>query len=212
MLSESMHNYPDGYKEKPWCPSTKLVQICASLAGVELTPETFCTEELSNARYSEGTIHWFETGDFYPKASCVKVNQILVQQIDIIGKKIELPGEENIAEEIRSANSTADMLVVTTHYTQLKEDFGKRETILNRWRDIIFQTCCSTTSDEKNEYFRQFKTASELPEEEIIDRVKQFTSALNKITEYIPRAINLGCGAAKNCPQSPRVYHYRRNS
>jgi hypothetical protein len=211
MLDERMHNYPEGYEEKPWCPNTKLVQICASLAGVELTPETFCTETIGNASYSDGILGWLERADFYPATSCVKVNQKLIRQLEAVKKIVGAPSDKDTTKKITEAKYLPTRLEIFRSYKKAVEEYEKRQTIINRWRNVVFETCCSTTKYEKNEHFRQFKSARELPEGEIIDKVKQFTSALNKITEYEPRFINLSCGEARNCHQSPSVHHFGRN-
>ena len=211
MLSESMHNYPEGYEEKPWCPNTKLVQICASLAGVELTPETFCTETIENAQFSEGVINWLERADFYPATSCVKVNQKLNRQLEVIRKIVKAPSDKDTTKKIAEAKDLPTRLEIFKSYEKAMEEYEKRQSIVDRWRKVIFETCCSTTKDEKNEHFRQFKSADELSENEILDKVRQFTSALNKITKYEPKFIDLSCGEAKNCNQSPSVHHKGRN-
>ena len=211
MFPELMHNYPEGYKEKPWCPSTKLVQICASLAGVELTPETFCTETIENAVYSEGILNWLEKADFYPAASCVEVNQELDRQLRIVEKIAEAPSDSDTTQKIAEAKDMPAKLEIFRSYEKAMDGCERRKTIIDRWRRVVFETCCSTTKDERNEHFRRFKSAGELSEEEIIDRVRQFTSTLNKITEYKPRVIDLGCGKARNCRQSPSVRHTGRD-
>ena len=205
MFSEKYHNYPEGYEKTPWCPSTQLVQICASLAGVELTPETFCTETLEDARYSDGAIPWLKEGKFYPKPSCVKVNRMLLQQIDLAKTEINLPSDNEITLKIEYATDLKAKLKTLESYKKVKDMHDARESTINRWRNVIFETCCTTTSDEKNVHFRQFESADELTEEEITDKVTKFTEALNKITKYNPDPwfLDLGLGAAKNCPQSP---------
>lgn len=205
-LGEAMHNYPEGYKEGPYCPYTKLVQISASLAGIELTPETFCTETLKNARFSDGAIHWLKQGDFYPRVSCVKVNQELVQQLKIVEKVVEAPSDKDTTEKIAEAKDLSAKREIFKSYEMSMEKYERRQSIIDRWRKIIFETSVSTTSDEKNPHFRQFKSADELSEEEIVGRVKQFTQALSEITGlqqewHIP-------DGAENCPQSPKHNHY----
>jgi hypothetical protein len=184
MLDERMHNYPEGYEEKPWCPNTKLVQICASLAGVELTPETFCTEELANARYSDGAFQWLEHGDFYPRASCAKVNRELIQQLKIVKEIVELPSDKEITLKIEDARDLPNKLKILRSYDEVKGAYDQRKAIINRWRNVVFETCCSTVEDENNKHFRQFKSVDELDEKEVIQKVNQFTSALIEITEY----------------------------
>jgi hypothetical protein len=207
MLGESMHNYPEGYKEGPYCPYTKLVQITASLAGIELTPQTFCTEELSNARFSEGTISWLKSGDFYPRVSCVKVNRELVRQLEFLNEEVEdFPSDEEVTRRVNKAKDLSTKNDILESYKKTMDKYVKGAIILNRWRKVIFETSVSTLSDEKNEHFRQFKSADELSQEEIVNKVEQFTLALNKITGYEPNVIK-GSGGAENCPQSPGHHH-----
>jgi hypothetical protein len=207
MLGEAMHNYPEGYEEKPWCPNTKLVEICASLAGVKLTPQTFCTEELSNAHFSDGAIHWLKSGDFFPRVSCVKINRELIRQMEVVDEKVEAPSEEDTTRKISEAKDMSTKSEVFELYKQATDKYEKRKAIVDRWRKVVFETSVSTASDEKNEHFRQFNSADELSEDEIFDKVVQFTLALNKITGYEPDIV-LGGGGAINCPKSPEHHHY----
>jgi hypothetical protein len=207
MLGERMHNYPEGYKEKPWCPNTKLVQIGASLAGIEIAPEDFCTEELSNAHFSEGAIHWLKSGSFFPRVSCVKVEGELIRQMEIVDEEVEAPSNEEATRKINEAKDMPAKQEIFESYKKAMDEYEKRKAIIDRWRKVIFEVSVSTPADEKNEHFRQFKSADELPEDEIITKVEQFTSALNKITGYEPNVIK-GSGGAENCPQSPEHHHY----
>lgn len=206
MSREAMHNYPEGYEKKPWCPSTKLVQICASLAGMELTPEAFCTEELFNANYSENIFDWLERGDFLPKVSCMEVNRELIRQMEIVDEDVEAPSNEEATRKINEAKDMPAKQEIFESYKKAMDKYERRKVIVDRWRKVVFETSVSTTSDEKNEHFRQFKSADELSEDEIFDNVVHFTSALNKITGYVPNLI-LGGGGAINCPQSPEHRH-----
>ena len=202
-----MHNYPEGYEEGPYCPYTKLVQITASLANIKFTPQTFCTEEVSNAQFSDGAIHRLKSADFYPRPSCLQINRVLTQQLEIVGNPVKAPSDEDATKKIAKAKDMPAKLKVFESYKKTKDAYERRKTIVDRWRKVIFETSVSTTSDEKNEHFRQFESENELPEEEIISRVTQFTSLLNKITGYVPNLI-LGGGGAINCPQSPEHHHY----
>jgi len=207
MLDERRHNYPKGFQEKPWCPNTELVQICASLAGIELTSEKFCTETIENARSSEGIAHWLESADFYPAASCVDVNRRLVRQLEVVNEKADAPSNEDTLQKIDGTKDLSVKLEAFEAYKKAQEKYEKRQTIVDRWRRVIFETSVSTTEDKENKHFRRFESESQLSETEVVDKVIQFLSALNKITGVEPHTIDLSCGKAKNCPQTPIIHH-----
>lgn len=203
-----MHNYPEGYEKKPWCPNTKLVQICASLAGVELTPQTFCTETINDAHYSGGTIHWLESANFHPAASCAKVNQELIQQLKLAEKVVEAPSYTDTSQKIIDAKDLSAQLKIFRSYEKVMDEYEKRKTIIDRWRKVVFETSVSTTADEKNEHFRRFKSADELLEDEVVGKVKQFMESLEKIIGFEKETIGWWRGEVKNCPQAPKSRHY----
>jgi hypothetical protein len=198
---DELHNYPEGYEKKPWCPHTKLINICASLAGSNIDPESFCYEKIKNPIYSGGAINWIIGGNLFPETSCVNVNWALVKQIKIAEMEIVLPAEFDVDTRISGAESFKERVEIVNTYTKTRAVYDERQSILKRWRKVIFETCCSTPSDEKNLYFRQIKSQDELSEEEIIGRVKHFTAALNKITGYNERLVR--DKSAENCKQSP---------
>jgi hypothetical protein len=206
MFDERTHNYPAGYKEKPWCPHTQLVQIGASLAGIELTPETFCTERVENAVYLEGIPHWIDRADFIPAASCAKLNRELLEQLKLVKEEVLLTPDSVVNRELDRAAGFDAKKAVIDKYKSERERHSKKQEIFTRWRKVVFETSISTSSDENNEHFRQFKSADELSGDEIIDKVEQFTSALNKITGYEPDVVRSSRGA-ENCPQSPKYHH-----
>jgi hypothetical protein len=208
MLDERVHNYPEGYEEKPWCPSTKLVQICASLAGVELTPETFCTETIKNAHYSGRAIQWLESADFHPAASCAKINHKLLDQLKLVKEEISLTPDNIINRELDQMKSFDAKKTVVDKYKPEREHYSKRQETFARWRNVIFETCCSTPDDEKNVHFRQIKSADELSEAEIIEKVEQFTQSLGEIVGYEEGTIGFYTGGVVNCPQSPHPGHF----
>jgi len=143
------------------------VQICISLTGIDLTPETFCYEHeetLARIVRPVSFIPLLRVKNFYPEASCIEVNRILIKQWDIIGKKFNQPDE-------------------------------KKQVILARWRKVIFET---------NQNLGRFKSADEIPEDEVKERVRQFTTALIQITGFEPGVTLVG--PAKNCPQSPKTH------
>jgi hypothetical protein len=207
MFDERMHNYPEGYEKKPWCPNTKLIQICASLANVKLTPETLCTEELYDARFSGGAIHWLESGSFLPKVSCINIECKLVQQIEIVDENAETPSDEEATRKINEAKDMHAKQEIFESYKQAMDKHERQKAIVDRWRKVIFETSVCTASDEKNEHFRRFNSADELSEDEIFDKVIRFARALHEITGYEPNIIK-GNGGAENCPQSPEHHHY----
>lgn len=197
-------NYPEGDKNKPWCPSTKLIQIGAQLAGVDLNPNTFCGEKMSDARYSDGAIHYLESANYYPRVSCLNVHMNLIDQMELVEQDIQEPTTGEIGKALGFANSPQEKAEISKEYTRKMEAYYKRECAIKRWKDVIFETSVSHKGDEPNPHFRQFETADDIPFEEVIDKVKGFIGALEKITGYKPMTISLH-GGAKNCPQSPRI-------
>ncbi|MGA3291779.1 MAG: hypothetical protein ABSC49_01375 [Candidatus Microgenomates bacterium] len=208
MFDERRHNYPDDYEKGPYCPHTKLIQICASLTGVELTPENFCTEKMSNTRYSDGFIHYLESADFHPAASCAQLNHKLDQQIELAEKKISLTPDNIIKSKLDKINDISSIKKTADKYATEKELYLKKQEILTRWKTVIFKTSVSTTQDEKNVHFRQFKSEEELPDEEVLNKVKKFKAALEKITGFDKEQFGWYWGEVKNCPQAPTHHHY----
>lgn len=189
---EPHNNYPEGYEKKPWCPHTELVQTCASLTGVELTPNTFCTEELENARYSDGTPNYLVSGDFHPKASCARINLELCKQLKLAVQEVQLTPDNIVVEEFSEAETIDAKEAVSDKYFSERERYFKRQEIIDRWRGIIY---------EKDPHFRQLKSPDDLSEEEIINKVGQLEEDLQKIVCYHNNE-------AENCPQSPHFRHY----
>ena len=178
------HNYPKGFEKKPWCPHTEVVNICALLTGEELTPQTFCYEQMRNPIYSDGAIHTLEHATFYPEASCAKINNKLHEQLDLV------------------INCPSNLVNETAADKTIQDNITKRKEIINRWREKIFKTYYSTPDGEKNGHPRQLEYTSQLTEEKIIDRVKQLAKSLRQI-------VGPHNNEAEHCPQSP---HFRRYS
>lgn len=210
MFGEGIHNYPEGYEEKPWCPYTQLVQIGVSLAGLEVTPDTFCYQRLENARYSGGAIHYFEGGDFYPEASCSKATKKLIEQLRIVSIKVEMPSEQATINKMDKTVYLSSKIEVADDYKEKKKVYDQRKMIIDRWRKVVFETSYSTTADEKNVHFRQLESSDDLTEEEIINNVKQFTEALQKIVGFKQNTIGWHIGEVKNCDQAPQTRHINK--
>jgi hypothetical protein len=203
MFTEIRHNYPEGHKDKPWCPRTQLVQIGAALTGLELTPDTFCTERLVNARFSGGAIHYLESGSYNPAASCAKINKELLSQLSTINSKIALPSEAKASVEINKAKGMVEKQKLFESYKSEKDKYDARQKIIDRWRGVIFETCCSTTADDENAHFRKFGSADELMEDEIVRYVKHFSKVFEELIGYEKNTLGWWSDAAKNCNQSP---------
>jgi hypothetical protein len=201
MLGEAMHNYPEGYQEGPYCPQTKLIQIGALLAGIELTPETFCTEKMENPSYG-GPYHGLESVNFRPAASCTKVNQELFQQLETVKDIVKLPPEKEVLSKINDAKDLKAKWKIFESYDDTRIRYEQRKAIIDRWRKVVFETSVGTTEDEKNVHFRQFKSADELSEDEIIHKVEQFKAALLKIVGHEENTGWLS-GVVGNCSQAP---------
>jgi hypothetical protein len=206
MLAETKRNYPEEYKKGPHCPHTKLVEICASLTGIELSPESFCYEQVENATYSRGAIPWLETADISAKASCIKVNKLLCRQLSTVSVEVNLPSGEEVQKKVDLAQDIDTKTKILEEYKTTKEKYTSRQDILDRWRKVIFNTSCATPADEPNPHFRSIKQGSDLTEEEIITKVRQFNSALTSITGYKPNTFFFGGEHAVNCHQTPRSY------
>ena len=204
-------NYPEGYKKEPWCPHTKLVQIGISLAGIEVNPNYFCYAEIQNPVYSDGAIHYFEGGDFFPKASCSIVNKALDSQLQVVAVQVEKPSEPEASTELHNAKSLAEKIEIIKTYEKAMNTYNERQKIMDRWRTVIFETCCSTTESEANVHFSQFKSADELSEEEIVGLVEKFKDALQKIVGHGKDTIGWHVGEVKNCNQAPRLHSYRKH-
>lgn len=207
MFTETKHNYPEGYKEKPWCPNTQIILICASLANLPTDPETFCYEQIGNARYSRGQIPWLKSADYYPAASCAKIKRKLFEQLALAKVNLALTPTNAIEQEFEKAQTPEAKNKVLNKYGLEKELYFKKQETIERWRGVIFETCCSTPDDEKNVHFRQIKSPDELSESEIVDKVKQFTESLSKIIGYKEGTVGWYSNGAQNCPQAPEYYH-----
>jgi hypothetical protein len=208
MFDERAHNYPQGYKEGPHCPNSTLVEICNSLAGNDRTPDNFCTETMENPVFSRGIISLLKSADFYPVASCAISNKMLDRQLEFVKHDFILPTEEEIIAKSNGAKTVDEKAKVFKTFDIAKENFNSKKTIIERWRNVIFNTCCATTTDEENPHFRRFDSVSELTEDEIIDRVKSFADALQKIIGYKKESLGWWGNEADNCPRSPSGRHY----
>ncbi len=209
MFPEKDHNYPEGYEKTPWCPNSKLVEICNSLAGLKPTPEYFCTNEIENGVWSGDMLNHLEIGDFVPNTSCHRSNLELVSQLKIVkGDVPHLPGDNEIKLKIEKANSKEEMSEIFKSYLSIKSKYDEKNTIIERWRKVIFEITCSTVGDEKNDHFRQFSSSDELSEKEIIEKVEQFTESLDEIVGYKEGTYGYYRGGAMNCPQSPSDGHF----
>ncbi len=186
-------NYPGGYKEKPWCPHTKLIEICTDLAGYETNPEKYCGESVFG----------------FPVTSCIEVNKILKLQLNRVNEKDDTkqPDEEAITKYLSGKASLEEKSQTLEKYKEQLEKYNSRKNILRRWRQVVFDTCCATTSDEKNAHFRQMQKPEDLKEEEVVLKVKQFISSLEAVTGGYEEGVIRGDGGADNCNQSPR-YHF----
>lgn len=200
-------NFPEGDANKPWCPSTKLIQIGAQLAGVDLDPNSFCGEKMSDAHYSDGAIHYLESANYFPRVSCLNVQMKLIDQMELVEQDIQEPTTEEMGSALESANSPQEKAEISKEYTRKMEAYYKRECAIKIWKDVIFKTSVSHKGDEPNAHFRQFESAEDIPFEEVVNKVKGFIEALGKITGYKPMTINFH-GGAKNCTQSPRMHDY----
>jgi len=211
MFNERKHNYPKSSGEEPVCPFSDIVEIGNKLSGLSVTPKEFCTESIHNAQYKRGGCFGYSeliSANFYPEASCAKSAKLLEGQLKIVAKKVKLPTDEDVVAKIDSAKSLDNKSEIIQAHEKLKQKHALREGIITRWRQVIFETCCSTTKDNENGHFRRFNSADELTEKEIIDKVNIFSQALNKIVEYEDEMLTRCFDEAKNCPKSPRYHNY----
>lgn len=196
-------NFPEGHKEKPWCPSTKLIQIGAQLAGVEIKPGNFCGQKMTDVRYSQGAFHYLESANYFPRVSCKAVHIDLMNQMKLVEKDMKEPDTKKMERELENADYKTKTAIVAKWADKMKA-FQEREEIIGRWRTTIFNVSYSHKGDEPNPHFRQFEKAEDVPVEETVGKVKDFIVALEKITGYKLFVID-GHGGAKNCPQSPKI-------
>jgi len=209
MLSERVQNYPEGYDKKPWCPYSKLVQISALLTGVELDPETFCYEEVEIPELSFGVLHLLRGARSTPKASCSILNKELAEQLKLVAEDVPPVDEDKINKEIDAATSYKAKKAVIAKHDPEREKYLKKQEILGRWRNVIFETCVSTPEGETNVHFRQIKSSEDLAEEEILSKVKDFKKALGKIVGFPECSLEYMVGKVENCPQAPK-HRYER--
>ncbi|QQG42050.1 MAG: hypothetical protein HYV90_01910 [Candidatus Woesebacteria bacterium] len=202
-------NFPEGHGEKPWCPHTKLIQIGASLAGIDLDPNTFCGEKMTNTHYSDGVIHYLEAATYYPTTSCKDVHVALLDQVQLVEQSIEEPNIKEFEMELETAVSSREKAAISDKFAEKMGNYQKREDTIERWRKTMFKISFSEKGDEPNPHFRQFDKPEDIPFEEIIGKVKDFIGALERVTGYKPATFS-GLGGAKNCPQSPRFHQYNR--
>ncbi len=201
-------NYPEGHDGKPWCPQTKLIQIGADLVGKKLDPGTFCAEKMTDVHYSEGAIHYLEHATFSPKVSCLEVHIKLIHQMEIVKANIAEPDAEVAAAKIKFAKSVEEKVNIVEGMANNMKAYQERTDILKRWKNVIYETSVTHKGDEKNHHFRQFDSPNDIPLEEVIRKVEEYTAAFKKITGYEPFVFG-GLGGAKNCNQSPRMHEYR---
>jgi hypothetical protein len=202
MFDERVHNYPDGFEKKPWCPQTKLINICGDLAGVSYTPEGFCTQEHSSLLdFLNGN------GALYPKTACYRINLALADQLKTIGTNPQKPSQAEAERKVQSTHDINEQAEIIKKFKDKEDVYNRREEIIVRWRSVIYETCYTKPGDEANDHFEQVESADKLTDEDVVSKVRLFIKTLNKITGYKgDRYIDLGLGAAHNCPQTP---HYR---
>lgn len=96
-------NYPEGSKNKPWCPHTKLIQIGAQLSGRKLNDSNFCGTKMTDARYSEGAFHYLESANYFPRVSCKDVQIDLMDQMELVQKDLAEPSVKDLEEALGKA-------------------------------------------------------------------------------------------------------------
>jgi len=111
------------------------------------------------------------------------------------------------SQQINNAKGLEDKRKLLDSYQTAKNEYTKRAEILGRWREVIFETSCSTTEDKENGHFKRFDSAKDLSDDEVIDRVELFVKALSKIVGYDENHVVYSFGEAKNCPQCPHRHH-----
>jgi len=206
MFDERVHNYPDGFEKKPWCPQTKLINICGDLAGISYTPEKFCTQEHASLLDSLN-------GDsaLYPVTACYRINQALVAQMEILGTHPQKPSQEEAERKVQSTHDINKQAEIIKKFKEKEDIYNEREGTMTRWRQVIYENCYTKPGDELNEHFSQVASADELTDDDVLSKARIFIKVLQKITGIEPAkkgfvTIDLGMGAAHNCPQTP---HYR---
>jgi hypothetical protein len=208
MSLEILHNYPSGCGKEHLCPYSDLVEICNSLSGLKVAPEEFCTETVENAQYSRGIISNLKSADLHPSASCARSNKLLLEQLETVGKIASLPSENEYMKRLQQAGNIEVVVGIASAYNVQKGAYEERKSIIKRWREVIFKTCCSTTDDKENHHFRRFSSENELTEEEIIGKVKQFSEALEEIVGYERKSVWWYLNQAKNCNRSPQQHRF----
>jgi len=201
-------NYPEGSEMTPICPITQLIDICRQFAGLkEFNPKEFCGHELENKTYSEGVFHWPKTADYIPRATCKIVEATLRAQFNFVMEEHPQPDENEYRNKINATKSMLEMRPITSEYGELSRAFQKREAIIKKWREKVFEICCIGEDAEDNPHFSKTKKKDDLTEEVIIEKVGQFLKVLEEVTGT-PKISDPYPLEAKNCNQTPR-YKYR---
>lgn len=164
-------NYPD---KKPLCPSLGIIDVCAKLIDFDWSKnDKFCgVNKLWGKRLG---------GERSTVTSCCKDTwaALYLSHFVITGKtELDIMGSEAISILGKDR---------ATIYVKKGEKEGVQ--ILENWRQVIWETCC--VPEGENPHFRTIKSPSELSDEEVLSRVKDFAVALSNVS--------------KNCPQKPLI-------
>lgn len=187
-MFEGRHNFPKDYDLKIYkltqqCPHFDLVQTCNRLAGRNTPPDEFCYEK-SNISIDNNFGQPLETEDFVSKASCAISNRILTFELEFVKRRIDPLNENEYLRKMDRALSIEEKGLIWGEIENNRKSVSRRTEIIQRWREIIFNTYCSAVNDEENQHFRKLSSSKELTEEEIIDIVSKFRDAIQKIVDH----------------------------
>lgn len=210
----SAENFPPGIGKEPVCPSYQLIEVCAQLAGIEMTKENFFCGTMPKRVDDVGILSGFKGTVYESRSECSEVYIKLASDLNEAKQKIEVPDENRLRRKLGgwSLELKRDML---NKWYDLKTRKDKQDKIIRRWRQIIWKEYVGPTPEGRNRMFRGFREPEELTDKYVIDYVKnEFLLNLGKIvnrngyyfSDIGGKEIQAGTQAMykERCPQAPK--------
>ena len=195
------------------CPHYQLIEICAEFAGItseELASKPrFCGYNIKHED-SIGFLSGFRGEHYYPETTCTKIRDTLLKMLDEVNIETKEFVDSNL-ENIKAEKDLKKKQTLMKEELKQIEGFNRKQEILDTWRLKVYElTCVPPESKQDIEPHFKVTTMEELTEEQIIETVQKFLTALqNNVTgenEWRKGIFRLWPGYAEHCRQSPDHY------
>jgi hypothetical protein len=181
-------NFPPQLDEQPICPHYNLIETCAEFAEVQLNPNVYCGQHISNED-SIRPLSGFRGKKYEPITSCTKVyTKLLAQYLKAQTLSTDLVPVKNDSL-IKKSN-----ILIPPNFPLPKADKDISKNIIKKWRDLL-----GSGSDI-------IEKPDELPDKETIrDTLSQIELLLTQLAQIVkPEKINYWNNEAGGCKQSPK--------